>query len=245
MSRSHRKRFYTRWHRRLGITSAVFVVLLSISGVLLNHSHHLHLDTRPVHSTWLLGLYGIETPPLLAFPLGTGSVAQMGHQLFINGEAFSECDGALLGAAELTDFSVIACEQELLLVTAAGELVERLTQLHGLPVPLVAAGACGLDLCVQTPEGTFRADAMLSGFSPEQVALSLPAAIDPGETVSGKVLAAYIGEDLTWARVVQDIHAGRFLGALGPWLMDLIALLFVALAGSGAYLWWRNAKRGK
>jgi len=37
-----------------------------------------------------------------------------------------------------------------------------------------------------------------------------------------------------------DIHSGRVLGSLGVVLVDLMALLFMLMAASGAWIWSRR-----
>jgi len=243
MTKNPWKRRYAKWHRALGISSALFVVVLSVSGVLLNHSHDLNLEQKPVKSAWLLSAYGVKIPAVRAFSLETGTVEQVGTQLSLNGDTVTQCDGKLLHAQTWQDFYLLACERELLLLTRSGELIERLGPMHGLPSPLIAADQCGRDVCVQTKDGSFRADATLSTFSPSETSIAATLPVEPSQSVRAKVLASYVGTDLTWARVVQDIHAGRFFGKLGPWIMDFVALLFLLLSVSGVYLWWQGSQK--
>lgn len=49
-----------RWHRALGVVSVVFVIVLSITGILLNHNAKLGLNTSIISSEWLLNLYDID-----------------------------------------------------------------------------------------------------------------------------------------------------------------------------------------
>ena len=49
-------------HRRMGITSALFVILLTVTGLLLQHSPILKLDTSYIQSPALVDWYGIEAP---------------------------------------------------------------------------------------------------------------------------------------------------------------------------------------
>lgn len=51
-----------QWHRYFGVAIALFVILLSVTGMLLNHTVQLALDKRYVQSNWLLGWYGISAP---------------------------------------------------------------------------------------------------------------------------------------------------------------------------------------
>ena len=53
-------RSFYRWHRRLGITAALFVILLTITGVLLNHNASLNLQKAYIKNEWLLDWYNID-----------------------------------------------------------------------------------------------------------------------------------------------------------------------------------------
>ena len=58
--RLRRRNTLTIWHRRLGLTAALFVLLLATTGLALNHTDGLRLDERYVGAGWLLRWYGIE-----------------------------------------------------------------------------------------------------------------------------------------------------------------------------------------
>lgn len=49
-----------RWHRRVGITAAVLVVIISITGLILNHNTSLGLHKDFITSKWLLEWYGYD-----------------------------------------------------------------------------------------------------------------------------------------------------------------------------------------
>lgn len=50
-----------RWHRRIGIASAFFVFVLSITGIILNHNSALGLHKDFITSDWLLSWYGYDS----------------------------------------------------------------------------------------------------------------------------------------------------------------------------------------
>lgn len=45
---------------------------------------------------------------------------------------------------------------------------------------------------------------------------------------------------LIW--VVVDLHTGAFFGPLGRLFYDLIGVMFIVLAGSGIYLYWKRKR---
>ena len=55
-------RHLRKWHRKLGIVAAFFLIFLSISGIALNHTEEFSLGHIPVSSSLLLDHYGIQAP---------------------------------------------------------------------------------------------------------------------------------------------------------------------------------------
>lgn len=49
-----------RWHRRIGITAALFVILLSVTGLILNHNTSLGLNKDFITNELLLNWYGYD-----------------------------------------------------------------------------------------------------------------------------------------------------------------------------------------
>ena len=50
------------WHRWVGLSAALFVVMFAITGVLLNHTRELGLHTINVSSQWMMDWYGMPEP---------------------------------------------------------------------------------------------------------------------------------------------------------------------------------------
>ena len=47
----------------------------------------------------------------------------------------------------------------------------------------------------------------------------------------------YLANILTLERVLLDLHSGRIMGAVGPWIMDAAAILLLVLALTGIWMW--------
>ena len=52
--------FIQKWHKKIGTYIALFVVFLAISGIALNHSEKLKLNTTYIKVDWLLNLYQVN-----------------------------------------------------------------------------------------------------------------------------------------------------------------------------------------
>ncbi|MGH1372585.1 MAG: PepSY-associated TM helix domain-containing protein [Cellvibrionaceae bacterium] len=236
--------FFWRWHRRVGLTAALVVVLVSITGILLNHTSEIALGKKPVRQAWLLNFYGVEIPELIHFKVDDHWISGDSNQyLYLDGRQSAYCNGQLIGAAKVDDLLVAACSNELILMTSSGEVVERLGETYGLPIPLTAIGACAEDLCLQRQGETWVANLQqLLWESRKQEANWSEASAIPG-AVQQIIDDEQLGSDLSWERVVQDLHSGRIFGQWGVWIVDLSALFLMFLSLSGFFLWYQQSRR--
>lgn len=202
--------FLRRWHRRLGIVSAAFVIVLAATGLLLNHTQSLGLDDIPLENRLLRALYGVPAVAP-AFPLACARPVAV---------------VAAVGAP----LQLAACSDRIALLTADGVIVDQLDTARGLPANLTAVASDRGGFLLQRGATTFRLDS--DNFT--LVALTdPPAAID---WQSG----ATAGPDIHWERVLLDLHSGRLFGTAGVVIVDIAALLFVLLAISGIVMFRRR-----
>lgn len=235
------------WHRYVGLTALLLVLVLATTGIALNHTDGLNLSENKVNSEWLLDWYGIApAADFRAFPLGPRWLVETDGHLFLDHDYLFSDLGTLLGAVGIGDMIVAATRQNLVLLTTDGQLIDRMDGTHGVPAGLSAIGISGEgDLVVRASHGIYRTDENLlewrhpdNGLNIEWVEAGNPPA---GLTESLAELARH--HVLDWERVTLDLHSGRILGRQGPLLMDLAALLLVFLSVSGFWLWLRQKRK--
>ncbi|HAD08812.1 MAG TPA: hypothetical protein DCF62_04970 [Porticoccaceae bacterium] len=241
-----------RWHRRLGLCAALFVLVLAATGLTLNHTSELDLDSKQLNWSVLLAWYGIESSSdLYSFPLGQQLVTLVGEELFVDTREIAHCSGQLSGAQRLpgSGLAVLACGDELFVLTPELELVERLGSAHGLPSPLSRIGLAEAKLVISNGARFFWADIETlsweavpeAGQAIQDVAQWSSARATPPE-LSEALGKHFVGEGLSLERILLDIHSGRILGGWGVYLMDAMAIVFIVLAVSGLLMWRREAK---
>jgi hypothetical protein len=238
---------FLRWHRYLGLSAALFVLLLVITGWLLNHTDALALDERFVKSERLLSLYGIGSPARqLSFFVGGHWISQLDAQLYFDTRRLPGHHEALVGALALSDRIFIATRSRILLLTPDGGLIEAVGPEQGVPGNMTAiAPAPDGRLAVKESHAAYLTDPDLLRWhhTTSSHGMQWVEPIAAPARLQAALLDTWRGSILSWERVILDLHSGRILGRWGPWLIDLAGLLMLLLALSGGYLWWARRPR--
>jgi len=236
---------FRRWHRRIGVAAALFVILIAFTGFALNHAAALQLDRLVIRSPTVLGWYGIALPETLAgFRVGERWISRVGGRVFLDEQPLAECRGELVGAVALGAERAAVCAGELLLFDDEGLLLDRIDATYRLPVPVAAAGMAAGQLVLRARGQLFTVALEAPEFEPRSddagVLWARPQALPEKLVAALAPFAA--GGDITLERLLLDLHSGRLLGIRGVWLMDAVALALVLLALSGLTA-WRRAQR--
>lgn len=250
MNQKKRRNTLAKWHSRLGVPGGIFVLLLTVTGVLINHSHHLSLDSKSVRNQTLLSWYGLKLPPVQAVQIENHWLASQGRDLYFDGEQLVECAGDFVGGITLPNYWVAACSRDMLVFSYEQELIEKVGGSAGLVYPIQQIGACEALLCYKAGGQIYQLDIetleikKFTGNEGRLLQWSAPEA--PPRSVVEALRAQAHGGEITWERVLLDLHSGRFLGKLGPLVMDLIALSFLLIVFSGFYMWiFRGKNKSK
>jgi len=235
-----------RWHRFIGVIISLPVLLVSITGIALNHSDSLGLNRTQVSNSTVLNQYGmVPDQPIASFEDSGVWASMLGKQIFLNGERVSSSSGKLIGFQSDHNIYHLLTSKELLLISAKEQLL--IDKLGSETLPPAATGITKKDgaVFVSNPEGVFQLSKGKDRFAPAKAfpfptreQTSLP------EEFKDKILKNYRGEGISLWRVVLDIHSGAFFGRLGVFLADLTALALIVLTLTGLYNWWKTSGRG-
>jgi hypothetical protein len=240
-------RWLRRLHRWAGLASFVFVLLLVVTGIGLNHASEWRLDDRRLRLNWLLDWYGIEAPgPAASHLAGRHRVTLLGGHLYLDAHEIAPDVASLIGAVPAGRFLAVATDRAVLLVTNDGRLVERIDLGSDLPAGIDAIGAADGRILFRSGDRIFESDLDLlqveaRGAAPKIIAWSERSPVPAGEL---RVLRRlYRGSGVSVERVLADLHSGRFLGPTGPYLVDLAAVIFALLAVTGLIMWARGPRK--
>lgn len=229
-----------RWHRWFGLVVAVPALVLSLTGLLLNHLDEFGLRHRPL-PLWLAGIYGITEPIAVQGVNHDGHWwSQAADNLYRDDGAVADCPGSFRGVVVAQGVHVAGCGDNLLLLSPTGELLERLGRDFGIPA-FSRLGEAGNRVVVDTRSGPVQIDIeklTLKPWSADwQPSVPQPVPAPLRADLPGKVPA-----EINWERLLLDVHAGRVLPWVGTLLMDLSALFILVLAISGVWIWLRSPR---
>ena len=239
-------------HKYLGLLVAVFLIWLSVSGILLNHTEALKLDEKHIQSEWVHSLYGLKKAQLgPAFKLNNDWVFQFGSALILNRQTLITTIKPILAALHTEDLFIIANSEQILLFSKAGELVDTLKT----PAPLNNMAWFSINgtnhakrLLIQTTKGLYLAN--------ENITDWISSSLDKEDLSKGYIHWShanelpskqrqqllqkhqqYAGKGPNLEQLILDTHSGRIMGKWGVYFMDVIALITLLLTMLGVYLY--------
>ena len=250
MSKRKPKKFTAfLWHRRIGLVAILLVIVLSITGIMLNHTERFKLDETFVTSSWLLRWYGVEPEedPIsyrVEHEGGSHIISSLDNQLFFDDAAIAELNQVMHGAMVSEQFIVIALSSEIILLSLDGEFIERVST----DISFSDIQRLGIKYkrpVIETSEPLY--------YIADEHILDWDVIINDGivwteaytlsETEHEQLLTAYRGNGLKLERVILDLHSGRIFGRFGVYVMDAAAIALLWLSLSGLWVW--NSRRRK
>ena len=242
-----RKQVIIRWHQWMGLLSALFLVVLSITGLALNHTERLGLNQIQVRNSWILSQYGMEgSNSISGFRIHEeNTLAHLDGQLFYNGAPLASSETPI-GIVEGDPITVIASATQLIYLNPQGELIEAVNTSH-LPFSIITAiGQSDEELAILvTAEGIWSPDANWLEFNAYEGAYSVEplATTELSLSETDTILETFQGGGVSLYRVLLDLHAGRLFGWGGRTLMDLTAVAILLLVTSGIGGWLRKSRK--
>lgn len=222
-------------HRRLGMLVALFLILLTASGVLLNHTENLGLAQQPVSGFIGSVLYDLDdVTEVEAWQVNGQWLYAMNHKLYLEAIQVDYCDGALVGVVALEQLLIALCARELIVLDHGGQLVERISVSDGIPSGVTALAQSDDGLVFRVKDGLrlFDIDSLESSpWSEGDVSIQWSSSLPLPEYLLDQLQISV--PEINLERLILDIHSGRILGSWRQWVMDLLAILILVLAVGG------------
>jgi hypothetical protein len=235
------------WHRRIGLTAIILVIVLAVTGIMLNHTEALKLDETYVESATLLGWYGLEPEgEAVSYDVGEHVITVLDNLVFFNTYPVTKTEQTFHGAVSAEQLIVLAFDTELILLTADGDFVERMPTGHSFP-QIHRIGIKYKRPVIETSDHLYyMADEHILDWD---VIINEDIAWADKTTLSDRrmavLLESFRGRGLTLERVILDLHSGRIFGGYGIYVMDAAAAALLWLSCSGLWVWWRRRVKQK
>ena len=222
IDQARRLQLMSRWHRRIALVVVIWIMVLAVTGILINHANDWGLDRRPVAAPLQQLLYGIErrTPDFCDHAPALGP----------------ECVD-IFAALQIPGIELLLSPNRLYLLDEQGRLIEQLGAAQLGLDEVVGGLADGADIYLRDSNRAIVSDPELLDW--RAVDASAAAELQGFDWQVRAAAEAVI----TWERVLLDLHAARFLGPLAKSFTDLSAALILLLGVSGAWLWWLKRRR--
>jgi len=235
------------WHRRAGLAAIILVIILAITGIMLNHTEALKLDESYVESSLLLSWYGLEPEgEAISYDVGEHVITVLDHLVFFNSYPVTRTEQGFHGAVKAEQLIVLAFDAELVLLTHDGELVERMPTGHSFS-KIKRIGIKYRRPVIETSDPLYyMADEHILDWDViinEDIAWADKTTLN--DTKMTVLLESFRGRGLTQERVLLDLHSGRIFGEYGTYVMDAAAVALLWLSCSGLWVWWRRRVRQK
>lgn len=238
--------FIYKLHRYLGLSSAIVLIMLSITGIALNHTETLKLDSQMIKSNAILDWYGIKSPQnLKAFATQHHWLTQINQEIYFDQTALLPNERGLLGAVETEEFIVVGLENSIFLLSLQGEVIEQST--------FDAIEKIGIDhhqniILKSNQRLMYSDDGLLSWhpyvkINPKKQMITWSKTSKLPNKIAESIKSNFRSSILPLERIVLDIHSGRFFGLIGVIIVDISGIFLIILSLSGCSIWAKNKIR--
>ena len=230
------------WHRYIGITVSLLAIILSVTGLLLNFSDGLKLDSSYASSSWLLKHYNIGEFQVTSFQTKQQIVSQASDYIYIDGNYALNLSETLVGAIDMPPYILLATQASLLVVDDNGQIIDEIGSYSGLPEsPLGISSTEQGHPVIRGVNTYWKGSDELTAWQPLQG--PHPKWIAPIETplhISDNIQLHARSHEINLERVLLDLHSGRLLGTWGQNIMSIAAALLLILAATGIIIWLKK-----
>ncbi len=259
-----RKNLFRKWHRRVGFAAAAFLINLAVTGILLNHSESLELHEQYVTSDWLTDWYGISAPAASrCFELQDHktSICQLGEISFVNESVLENETSVLVGVIEFSNLYYLASRDQISIYTKEWQLVETINKSGGLPTPVSFIGQLATELgsdaktendksliVIAAKDNYYSLDIdelqwrLLSSSMVNQLPEANGGVYSPTPEHNRRLQSVYRDRQVSYLKLVQDLHSGRIIYSPGKWLTDISGIIIILLAFSGFFAWQKRTQ---
>lgn len=226
-------------HRWVGLTSAIWLLLLATTGFLLQHSHDWKLDHKYISNVSVLNFYGIGDQ-YIAFESNNHQIQQLDKQIIQDGKSSLKLQENMVAAIHHEQQWVIATNTQVLWINSLGEISKSRDEFDGLSFPIDSLGKINGQIVYKQNEVLSSLETNLpANTNSSEVNWSTPTI---NQAQKDKAIQQTSHDYLTYEKVIFDIHAGITTPGI---VNDIAAIALIILSLSGIFLFFRKKKTNR
>lgn len=238
----HKKKFPAfLWHRRFGLLLVIFIMLLAITGIMLNHTDGLKLNNTKINNSIILSLYEINPKePSISYKTEQHILSQLDEQIYFDDKKLLNSKQQIRGVTNAGEIIILVLSRDVILLSRNAELIDRYPLAQKTEIEHVGM-LNGKAIIKMMDQSMWQADEDIINWQAiDSIQMTWAPQIQLDDVLKQNLLEQYRGEGLPLERIILDIHSGRIFGNVGVYVMDSVALLMIFLSLSGLWMWWQR-----
>jgi len=231
---SNKNHLVRKVHRITGVVVAVMLLIVSTTGIVLNHAEDIDLDGYVPGA--LASIYFNRTEKVYGYTANEHYFFVLSGELYVDTARIRHCGSNLGGVASFVHGYQVLCDGAILWLDSDLNVVDWLTEAAGVPHNLQSIANVQDNVVVSDGKKVYQVEIELPSFAAIDVQPATPGRIQIPEDV-------LIGESVSWHKLILDFHSGRIFGNAGKYASDLLALAFILMAITGLIIWGRKPKK--
>ena len=250
------KKHLRKWHRRVGITIAILLLNLSITGLILNHYEVLSLHKKMITSSWLLDWYDVKYPENIhCLNLDKNKLCSVDNNIYridneLNVTTLIREQADLINIYRSPSEIIVVTNNSLVIFDNEFVLIDSINVFEEIFSYITASSYQNAQLFLQTENQSLLVD--LNSLDIQEINIKdWPSVLFTkanlyyleDEKLKISIGQAYRQKQISQLKFIQDLHSGQLFFRTGKFLTDLVAILTIFLVFSSLITWQtRKAK---
>ncbi len=235
----HKRRLFRKIHRWVGLLSALWLLQLTVTGLLLQHANYLGLNRSYVSQNAILQWFNYGHHQQ-AWESNHQTLYQIDDQVIINGQNTS-IEQQLVAAIHNGQQWIVATKSTLYWFNEQGQISQQLDAFDGVPNPIQGLAFYDRNLLIWVNNKHWLMNKQ-GHWHPTNVTVNItfpsPRSLKVDE--QKRLLPIALGQRLSFDKVLYGIHSGL---KSSIWLNTLSGFALLYLSLSGIYLFFKPSQR--